>query len=51
MVTETKEILDAVYKSAMSQASVNRWYNKFKSDRKSAELISGPGTPTGALTE
>ncbi len=42
-----KEMLDAAYnKSAMLQASVHRWYNKFKSGRKSVELMGGPDTPT-----
>ncbi len=31
-VIEMKEMFDAAYKSAMSQASVYHWYNKFKSD-------------------
>ncbi len=33
------------------QASVYRWYNEFKSGRKSTELMSGPGTPTMGLTK
>ncbi len=52
MVREMKEMLDAVYsESAMSQGSVYRWYNKFKSCRKSAEFIGEPDTPTTVLTK
>ncbi len=35
----------------MSQASVYRWYNDFKSSRKSAELVVGPDVLTTVLTE
>ncbi len=39
MVTEMKEILDAVYnKLAMSQASVLHSYYEFKNSRKSVKL-------------
>ncbi len=35
---ETKEMLYAAYnETVMSQASIYRWYNKLKSDRKSVE--------------
>ncbi len=36
--------------SAMSQASIYRWY-EFKTSRKSAELMSRPSAPRTVLTE
>ena len=50
--SETKELLkEAFGESTMSQATIYRWYESFKSGRKSAELEGGPGAPCTALTE
>ncbi len=40
-----KEMLDVVHESAMSLASIYRWY-KFKSGRKSAKKMGKPDAPT-----
>ncbi len=47
-----EEMIGAAYnESAMSQASIYHWYNKFKSGRKGAESMGGPGAPAAVLTE
>ncbi len=51
-ITEMNEILDAAYnESAISQARIYHWYSKFKSGRKSVDLIMGRKPPTSALTK
>ncbi len=50
-VTETKEMLDAAYKSAMSQSRVYCWYNEFTSGRKRVELTDRPVATTTVLME
>ncbi len=50
VITEMKEMLDAVYnESAMSEDSVYCWY-ELKNVRKGVELIGGPA-PMAALTK
>ncbi len=49
MLTETKEMLDAAYDSAMSQSSIHDWHDEFKSRRKSAEFMGGPDAPMTAF--
>ncbi len=52
MITEIKEMLDAAYnESDISQASIYRWFNEFKSSSNSLELMGGLGTPTTVLAE
>ncbi len=52
LVTEIKAMLDAAdTESAMSRTFVYHWYEEFKSSKKSAELMGGPGATMTVLTE